>query len=359
MIKESAPPRFVGHLDLDAFYCSVEVLHDPCLKDKPIVVGGRPDQRGVVAAASYAARKFGIHSATPMGEAVRLCEDLIIVPPNFKRYKTYSTIVMGIIRDLAPLVQQVSIDEAYFEMTDLAGSWESGIAVAEKIKQKITRDIQLSCSVGLGTSKMIAKIASDFQKPDGFTIVKPGTELAFLNPLNVQKIPGIGAQTTRKLNDRGIFTIQDLRNTPEKALMDAFGKPGVMMAAWSRAIDPRILSEDHESKSISQERTFRIDVGFEGELLMKLKEMAKDLADQLDEEKLRAKTVTIKLRYPDFQTQTRQRSFQKAIRSEGDIYRVAEGLLQEYWDPARPLRLLGLGVSGLVNSETQLSLSFI
>jgi len=287
--------RFIGHLDLDAFFCAVEVLKDPGLKGKPIVVGGRPEYRGVVAAASYPARKFGIHSAMPMAEAVRRCPDLIILSHGFKSYKTYSRIIMGIIRDAVNIVQQVSIDEAYFELTDQINDWDEGLPIAKNIKTKISRDVGLTASIGIGTSKMIAKIGSDFEKPDGFTVVRPGTEISFLSPLDVQKISGIGKQTTKRLNTMGIKTVIELRNTPEKLLMDTFGKHGVQMAKWARAIDNRILTEEHETKSISQERTFSTDIHHEGPLLGKLKSMSESVAKSLAKDEVLAKTVVIKI----------------------------------------------------------------
>ncbi len=348
--------RFVAHLDLDSFFCAVEILKDPGLKDKPIVVGGRPERRGVVAAASYPARKFGIHSAMPMAQAVRLCPDLIIVSPGFKSYKTYSRIIMGIIADSAPVMQQVSIDEAYFELTEKLPKWEDGLAIAKRIKLRISKDIGLTASIGIGTSKLLAKIASDFEKPDGFTVVRPGTEQEFLAPLPVQKIPGIGKQTTRRLNNMGIRKVLDLRNTPREVLMNRFGKHGVLMAKWSRGIDDRILTQEHERKSISQERTFHKDIDQEAVLLEKLKSMSLSVAEQLATKELAAKCVTVKIRYADFRTISKQQSLQKPICEGEDIYKIAVALFRKNRDPELPLRLLGVGVSGLVHREYQLTL---
>ncbi len=348
--------RFVAHLDLDAFFCAVEVLKDPGLKGKPIVVGGRPENRGVVAAASYPARKYGIHSAMPMAEAVRRCEDLIIISHGFKSYKTYSRIIMGIIQDASNIMQQVSIDEAYFELTDQIQEWQEGVNISLGIKNKISRDIGLTASIGCSTNKMIAKIASDHDKPDGFTIVPPGEELAFLSPLAVQKISGIGKQTTARLNDMGIYTVQDMRDTPEKTLMDRFGKYGVQMARWSNAIDKRTLTEEHERKSISQERTFSTDIQDEGILLNRLESMSKSVSQQLVDKGFLAKIVTIKIRYADFQTLTRQQSVGHGTDMEHDIFKTASRLFINHWNSQVPLRLLGVGVSALVNKESQLTL---
>ena len=349
-------PRFVAHLDLDAFFCAVEVLKDPGLKDKPIVVGGRPEQRGVVAAASYPARKYGIHSAMPMAEAVRRCPELIIISHGFKSYKAYSRLIMGIIRSETRIMQQVSIDEAYFELTDHIAEWDDGITIARRIKHKISRDVGLTASIGISTNKMIAKIASDYEKPDGFTVVHPGSELSFLAPLPVQKISGIGKQTTKRLHEMGIRTILELRNTPEKILMDQFGKHGVLMSRWSHAIDNRSLTEERETKSISQERTFSKDIHHEGVLLEKLDSMSESVAKQLVKEGVSAKTVIIKIRYADFHTITRQQSFKQGIQSKEDILKIAAKLFRQYWDHTKPLRLLGVGVSGLVEKEVQMTL---
>ncbi len=350
--------RFVAHLDLDAFFCAVEVLKDPGLKGKPIVVGGRPEQRGVVAAASYPARKYGIHSAMPMAEAVRRCSDLIIISHGFKSYKTYSRIIMGVIRSESEIIQQVGIDEAFFELTDQIDHWDDGIAIAKRIKQKISRDVGLTASIGISTNKMIAKIGSDFEKPDGFTVVRPGDELKFLAPLTVQKISGIGKQTTKRLNEMGIHKVLDLRNTPEKTLMDRFGKHGIQMSRWSNAIDKRSLTEERETKSISQERTFSSDIHHEGPLLEKLESMSEKVAQQLAKEETKARTVTIKIRYADFRTITRQQSFQVGIQTKEEILRIATKLFRQYWDHTQPLRLLGVGVSGLTDKESQLAIDF-
>ncbi|MFQ6605689.1 MAG: DNA polymerase IV [Fidelibacterota bacterium] len=348
--------RFVAHLDLDAFFCAVEVLKDPGLRDKPIVVGGSPDRRGVVAAASYPARKFGIHSAMPMAQAVGLCPDLIIISHGFASYKAYSRIIMGIIADQAPVMQQVSIDEAYFELTDSLSDWDDGLIIAKRIKDRISRDIGLTSSVGVATNKLLAKIASDFDKPDGFTVVRPGTELSFLAPLPVQKISGIGKQTTTRLNAMGIKTVLELRNTPQEVLMNRFGKYGVLMSKWAHGIDERTLTEEHRRKSISQERTFDQDIYEEQVLLEKLRTMSNSVAETLDKKEMAAKIISVKMRYADFRTVSKQKSFQRPIWKEHDIYGTAAHLFQKNRDPDQPLRLLGVGVSGLIGREYQLTL---
>nr|MBC8400223.1 DNA polymerase IV [Candidatus Neomarinimicrobiota bacterium] len=239
-------PRAIIHVDLDAFFCSVEVLQDPSLKDKPLVVGGKSDQRGVVAAASYPARKFGIHSAMSMYQAEKRCPDLIIKPPRFKAYKTYSRIVMGILRNASPVIQQVSVDEAYLDLTQQIEQWSRAESKLRAVQRKISRDIGLSASVGLGTNKMIAKIASDLEKPNGFTIVPPGTERTFLEPLLVNKIPGIGPKTVNKLAGLKVKTVKDLVQVSEIELAEKFGKWGRDMYRWARGIDDRIVHEGHE-----------------------------------------------------------------------------------------------------------------
>ena len=255
------------HLDMDAFFCAVEVLRDPSLEGKPIVVGGRSENRGVVAAASYPARKYGIHSAMPMIEATRRCMDLIIISSQHGLYRMYSKVIMGILKAESPIIQQVSIDEAYLDLSDEIDEWVQSTDIARRIQLRISRDIGLSISVGIATNKMIAKIASDFQKPNGLTVVTPGNEIAFLSPLPVKKIPGIGPKTNERLAKYGIYTIADMAGIPEEKLIKQFGKLGQAMTRWAKGIDDRPVSEERETKSISTERTFSTNIILQEELL--------------------------------------------------------------------------------------------
>ncbi len=348
--------RAIVHLDLDAFFCSVEVLRDPTLKGKPIVVGGRSENRGVVAAASYPARKYGIHSAMPMIEATRRCKDLIVISSQHGLYKMYSKVIMGILRAESPIIQQVSIDEAYLDLSDEVNQWIEATDVARKIQLKISRDIGLSASVGIATNKMIAKIASDFQKPNGLTVVAPGTEIAFLHPLPVKKIPGIGPKTTERLAKYGIYTVADMAVISEDKMVQRFGKLGTAMARWSKGIDERTVHEDHETKSISTERTFSKNIEEQEELLEILEKLSYKVAEQLHKKKFMAVTISIKLRYGDFTTFTRQHTIQEATDDGLEIFRIARKLLVRNWMQGEPVRLLGVGASHFSEPHGQLSL---
>jgi len=344
------------HLDLDAFFCSVEVLKDPSLAGKPLVVGGASKNRGVVAAASYPARKYGIHSAMPMIEAHRRCKDLVVRGSSFGSYKMYSKIVMGILRDASPVIQQVSVDEAYLDLGQKIDEWVAASELARQVQLKISRDIGLSASVGLATNKMIAKIASDFDKPNGLTVVSPGDEERFLAPLKVSKIPGVGPKTTERLTELGVYKISDLRKLSRTHLESRFGKYGEAMWRWARGLDDRPVHEDHEAKSVSTERTFAKDIRDEQELLEILQKLSKKVAAELDKDSRAGATITIKVRYADFSTYTRQHTGVEAIWEGDDIYSIARRLFIKNWIPGAALRLLGVGVSNFTERKGQLRL---
>lgn len=349
-------PRAILHLDLDAFFCAVEVLKDPSLEGKPLVVGGSSKTRGVVAAASYPARKFGIHSAMPMIEAHRRCKDLIVRGSNFGAYRMYSKIVMGILRAESNIIQQVSVDEAYLDLSDRVEEWVEASEIARKMQLKISRDIGLSASVGIATNKMLAKIGSDFQKPNGLTVIPPGTEQEFLSPLPVGKIPGIGPKSVKKLGKYGIRTVKDLRTLSEEQLERRWGKFGRGMYRWARGFDERPVHEDREVKSTSTERTFADDISDENELLEILEKLSHKVAGQLDKEKRAGSTVTIKVRYADFSTYTRQHTGVEAIWEGHHIFDIAKRLFVKNWIPGARLRLLGVGVSHFTERKGQMSL---
>jgi len=342
-------PRAIIHLDLDAFFCSVEVLKNPKLSGKPIVVGGQPDKRGVVAAASYPARKFGIHSAMPMSRAVKLCKELIIIPHGFKSYKTYSRIIMKMLDKEADLVEPISIDEAFLDVTSRIDKWEDAIDIAKKIQNNISVNIGLPNSIGVATNKMIAKIASDFDKPNGMTLVPPGEEKSFLAPLSPQKISGIGPKMAEKLAEMNVNTIKELSKIPLNILDAKFGKVGSTMANWAQGIDERPVQVSREIKSISNERTFTKDISSKKELLMVLKQLTEKVVSRLKEKELQAKRVFIKLRYYDFDTHTSQRSLSEPTDSMELISDVANELFTFSWSNNKPIRLLGIGVSNFEN----------
>lgn len=349
-------PRAIVHFDLDAFYCSVELLRHPELKDKPLVVGGRAEARGVVAAASYKAREYGIHSAMSMFRASQLCKELVILPMQRSHYQMYSRIVMGILQSAAPQIEQVSIDEAYLDFTPVVKEWHDVLERVKLLQTRIRRDLGLPNSVGIATNKMVAKIASDFHKPNGFTVVEPGREAEFLAPLSVDKIPGIGPKMTRQLDGLGIHLVKDLAQIPAEALTKKFGKWGQRMADWARGIDERPVEQEREAKSISQERTFHRDISDPEELDTWLKQLSEEVGAHLQKEGLQALTVQIKLRYPDFTTFTRQMTLGTATADPAVILHSARILLERVWEPGTQLRLLGVGCRNFKNSGGQLAL---
>lgn len=349
---EESNSRAIIHIDLDAFFCSVEVLKNPKLSGKPIVVGGQPEQRGVVAAASYPARKFGIHSAMPMSRAKRLCKDLIILPPNFKSYKTYSTIVMKILEIETDLVEQISVDEAFMDVTARISDWNEAINIAKALQNKLSVNIGLSSSLGVATNKMIAKIASDHEKPNGLTVVLPGEEKSFLAQLKPQKISGIGPKMAVKLSEMNVNTISELGKIPLNILVANFGKIGTNMAQWAQGIDDRPIQISREIKSISNERTFPKDISSKNELIMVLTQLCEKVVSRLNDKKLSAKRVFIKLRYYDFDTHTTQKSLAEPTDSLEKITNVAKDLFIYSWADKKPIRLLGVGVSNFDNEET-------
>ncbi len=349
-------PRSIAHFDLDAFYCSVEILRKPELAEKPLVVGGRPEQRGVVAAASYKAREYGIHSAMSMFRAQQMCPDLVILPLQRSLYQMYSRIVMGILKTAVPVIEQTSIDEAYLDFTAAVDNWHAVIPQVKALQTKIKRDIGLANSVGLATNKMIAKIASDFNKPNGFTVVAPGEEAAFIAPLEVRKIPGIGPKMTARLAAQGIRRVAELARMPTGDLVKKFGKWGLEMAHWAKGLDDRPVAPEHEAKSVSQERTFSQDIRDPVELDTILGQLVKKLAQQLIREQIQAQTIQIKIRWPDFTTQTRQLTLSEPTADHEIMHQVVRTLLSGVWVPGNPVRLIGVGCSNFSPGGGQLTL---
>ena len=350
------PPRAIIHLDLDAFFASVEVLENPKLAGKPVVVGGRPEERGVVAAASYPARAFGIHSAMPMARALALCPQVVIVPPRHRLYHEYSERVMIILHETSPLVEQMSIDEAYLDLTEQVSAWEEAVEVAHRLQARVREDIQLSASLGVAANKVVAKVASGRDKPGGLTVVRPGEEAVFLAPLPVQTLPGVGPVTAQKLAELGVATIGDLAGVPEAELRARFGRPGADLALRARGIDDQPVVTGHELRSVSQEVTFSRDLADLETLRRQLWRLSQEVGQRLKEVNMAAGTVAIKLRYADFTTLTRQMSLAVPTDDEQEIYRAAQVLLDRAWQRGRPVRLLGVAARGLSAPAGQLSL---
>ena len=343
--------RRVLHCDMDCFYAAIHMRDDPSLAGKPVLVGGRPGSRGVVAAASYEARRFGVHSAMPSTTAERLCPQAIFLPPDFPRYRAESEKVFEIFRQLSSRVQAVSIDEAYLEVTDEIAEWGSATAIAQEVRRRVREDRSLTVSVGVGPNKLVAKIASDFDKPDGLTVVKPERVRAFLEPLSVRAIPGVGPATERTLNRLGLRTIGDLRDWGEDALVERFGRHGRSLYRFSRGIDDRPVATSRGRKSLSTERTFAIDLASPEEIGGEIERLAARVASGLDRKELRARTVTLKVRYSDFTTVTRSHTLGEATRDETEIRRRALALLAQTEAGERPVRLLGVGSSNLVSDD--------
>ena len=353
--------RTIIHLDLDAFFCAVEENKNPTLRGRAFAVGGRPEQRGVVASCSYAARKFGIRSAMPMARALRLCPDLLIVPGRHKDYSEVSMQIMEVLRALTSLVEQISIDEAFLDVTELD---KPGEELARALQARINKEFELPCSLGVATNKLVAKIATDFGKakalagypPNAIQVVPPGEEEQFLAPLPANALWGVGPKTAMRLAELGIHKIGDIGRWPEEDLVQRFGKNGRDLAYRARGIDDRPVITSHAVKSVSQERTFAKDILQEEQLLETLAKLSARVSDQLQKKNLAGTTIKLKLRWSDFSTVTRQETIDASTNEAGVIYAVAKRLFEGLWVAGNPVRLLGVGVSGLGKPIRQLGL---
>lgn len=343
--------RHILHADLDAFYAAVEQLDNPELRGKPVLVGSRPEDRGVVATASYEARRFGVHSAMPMRSALRLCPQGIIVRPRFDRYREVSDRVMEIFHDLTGLVEPLSLDEAYLDITDLVLEGSPPLRLALDLKRRVKEETGLTLSVGAASSKSVAKIASDLNKPDGLVVVLPGEEAAFLAPLPVGRLQSIGPKTTQWLNQEGIATIGQLAQQPLAWFTQRFGRRAASVRAKALGEDREPVHTERVTKSVSAETTFANDLGEPGPLRLHLAQLAGRVAGHLEQKGLRGKTVTVKARLADFTTFTRQATLPAATAAEPAIRDTAWRLLSLELQPGRTFRLLGVGVSSFVEPE--------
>jgi DNA polymerase-4 len=350
--------RAILHLDLDAFFAAVEILENPELEGRPVVVGGRPGGRGVVTSASYPARAFGVRSAMPTARALALCPEAIVVPPRHRLYRDCSRQVMAIVRQTSPLVEQISIDEAFLDLTGQVATWEDAVEVARQLQDRVKEETGLSASLGVATNKLVAKVASDQDKPGGLTVVRPGQEAAFLAPLPVRVLWGVGPVTAQKLAEMGVSTVGELARLPEEELLAPFGRHGPYMARQAQGIDNRPLATEHEPKSVSQERTFAHDLSDPDALKQQLWKLSQGVGRRLKRAELAAGTVAIKLRYADFTTLTRQTSLSVPTDDEDEIYRTALTLLRREWRGRRPVRLLGVAARQLSPPVGQLRLWF-
>ena len=335
---------------MDAFYASVEQRDRPELRGQPVAVGGAPDKRGVVAAASYEARAFGVRSAIPMSRAVRLCPSLIIVRPDFTKYRAVSQQVFELFRTVTPLVEPLSLDEAYLDVTENAWGEPLGMNVARRLKADIRATTGLTASAGVAPNKFLAKIASGWQKPDGLTVIAPERVEHFLQGLPVDALWGVGPVTARKLRERGIAKLTDVRGADPAVLRDAVGSLGDWLQELARGHDDRPVVAEYEPKSSGSENTFERDLTELATIQEEISEMAGHAAGWLARRELYARTVTIKVRYNDFTTITRSHS-EAATRDEDDIRRRAVALLEKTEAGRRPIRLLGVSVHNLTDSS--------
>jgi DNA polymerase-4 len=339
---------------MDCFYAAVHMRDDPALRGLPVVIGGRPEGRGVVAAASYEARKFGIHSAMPSSRALRLCPQVVFIPPDFRRYSRESEKIFAIYREITPLVQAVSIDEAYLDVTDYLGEHGTATRVAKEIRRRVREERGLTVSVGVGPNRLIAKIASDFNKPDGLTVVPPHKIQSFLDPLPVRRLHGVGPATERALADLGILTVADLRTRPVEDLLDRLGlKHGRLLWEFAQGIDDRPVETHQERKSLGTENTYGEDLRDVAAMEEEIERMAAEVAAGLARRELAACTVTLKVRYSDFTTVTRSRSFTFPVHSTLPIALAARDLLLKTDASLRPVRLLGVTASNLVHGQME------
>jgi len=364
--------RKIIHLDLDAFFCAVEELHNPALRGKAFAVGGRPEERGVVASCSYPARVHGVHSAMPMSQALRLCPGLLIVPARHNVYGEVSGQVMVRLRALTPWVEQLSIDEAFLDVTDLPDDAET---LARRLQTTIRNELKLPCSLGVATNKLVAKIANNVgkagakkeassvdgasssagQPPNAITVVPPGLEAEFLAPLPCDELWGVGPKTAERLAALGIHTIGAIARWPEADMLHRFGKNGFDLSQHARGLDNRPVVTGRESKSISQETTFVRDVVDRAQLQRIVQEQAEEVGRTLRRKRLTATTVKLKLRWADFTTVTRQVTLAQPTDESAPLVAAAIQLLAKVWQ-AQAVRLIGVGVSGLGAAVRQMNL---
>lgn len=350
--------RTIIHADLDAFFAAAEVRRRPELRGKPVIIGGKPGGRGVVAAASYEARVFGVRSAMPTSQAVRLCPDAIFLPGDGEYYRELSGQFRAILEDFTELVEMVSVDEAYLDISHSERTLGTPRQAAEQIKQRVRDELQLVVSLGVSTSRMVSKIASDYDKPDGLCVVEPGTEAEFLAGMAVGKMPGIGPKAVERLHASGIRTLGDLARSPLPVIEPIFGKRAGNVIQRAQGIDDKPVDpEGGPAKSISNERTFGEDLTDPKDIQRELYRLTEATGRDMRRNGLQGSVVAVKLRYSDFETVGKQRRLPGPTDAHQDMLPVAEKLVEELLRTRRaPIRLLGVRMSNLTSGVTQLSL---
>lgn len=348
--------RSILHVDMDAFYASVEQRDDPALAGKPVIVGAGPHERGVVSAASYEARKFGVHSAMPSRTAHKLCPHAVFVYPRMSVYSAISRRIMEIMEGFTPFVQQLSVDEAFLDVTGALRNFGDAATIAARIKAEIRARTRLTASIGVAPNKFLAKLASDLEKPDGLVVITDENKLRILAPLSVSRIWGVGKVTADRLLEAGIKTIGDLQSLPLLELQRRFGNLADHLHALALGEDDRPVETGGESKSISSEHTFDIDTADLAQIKRSLLEQCEEVGWRLRQEKFAARTVQLKLRYSDFTTLTRRRTLPNPTQDEMLIYETACQLLAAERTRDKRIRLIGIGGSNLVHPEVQTDL---
>ncbi len=353
-MSDVSEPRKIVHVDMDAFYASVEQRDDPSLKGKPVIVGGKPESRGVVAACSYEARKFGIHSAMPSGRAAKLCPNAVFLKPRFDAYRAVSKQIHSVFKRYAEAIEPLSLDEAYLDVSQSALEFGSATEVARRIKREIREETNLTASAGVSYNKFLAKIASDLDKPDGLAVIKPEAAEAFIEGLEIRKFHGIGKVTEAKMKKLGIHTGLDLKQLSLVQLQTHFGRVGEYYFNIARGIDNRPVSRSRKSKSIGSETTFVENVVDKKLIWQTLLKLAEGVVASLDKRQYAARTITLKARYSDFSSITRSKTPEHPLVDMDDFKHWLPELLKRTEAGRRPIRLIGVTASNIIDrSERQ------
>lgn len=339
--------RRILHVDMDSFYASVEIRDNPSLAGKPVVISGPPNSRSVVSAASYPARKFGIRSAMSASQAKKLCPEAIFIYPNFEKYKLVSKQIREIFYSLTPIVETMSLDEAYLDVSHIVSETKTATQIAEQIRKDVFETTKCTCSVGVSYNKFLAKMASDWNKPNGIFVVRPKDAESFLDKVAIGKFHGIGKKTEAKFQTLGVQTGKDLRNLSHEFLTSQFGKMGTYYYEIVRGIDNREVETFRIRKSLGIEDTFLEDSNEESFLFQKLEELAKGLELRLAKREAKGRTLTVKIKYSDFTQTTSSKTFPKYISSKQEIFSLSKELFQENWKAPSKVRLLGISLSHL------------